>query len=243
MNRSSLIVAGISGRIPTPITSQPHQTFGRQRIEPYRPDTLPGIFESNFHRRTESKPLRASRFPNAGQSARSTRLFRGPNYSSLKPRGFSPWVNRANRYNPQMPKQSKHIPEHAWECWYHCMGNTYGTWLPGDSRGFRTRHHRQHIEGDYKNPPAPEDYQSYRRESERNLKHTVVKLNRQARELACRCFCEFLISREIEIAECAVDAVHFHLLAKFESKLVPAVDPGTFGGKREHRRLMIRRVI
>jgi hypothetical protein len=34
------------------------------------------------------------------------------------------------------------------------MGHTYGTWLPGDPKGFRTRHHREHIEGDYKKPPA-----------------------------------------------------------------------------------------
>jgi hypothetical protein len=41
----------------------------------------------------------------------------------------------------------------AWRDWYHVTGSTYGAWLPGDPRGFRTRHHRQHVEGDYKDPP------------------------------------------------------------------------------------------
>jgi hypothetical protein len=24
-------------------------------------------------------------------------------------------------------------PVLAWNDWYHCMGNTYGTWLPGEA--------------------------------------------------------------------------------------------------------------
>jgi len=45
-----------------------------------------------------------------------------------------------------------------WRNWYHCMGNTYGTWLPGDPKGFRTRHHDAHVEGDYRFPPPPGYY-------------------------------------------------------------------------------------
>jgi hypothetical protein len=40
-----------------------------------------------------------------------------------------------------------------WNFWYHVGGNTKSTWLHGDRRGFRTRHHREHIEGDYRHPP------------------------------------------------------------------------------------------
>lgn len=43
----------------------------------------------------------------------------------------------------------------AWNAWYHVLTNTYGTWLRGDRRGWRERHHRKHVEGDYKNPPKP----------------------------------------------------------------------------------------
>jgi hypothetical protein len=41
----------------------------------------------------------------------------------------------------------------AWNHWYHVIINTYGSWLPGDPRGWRTRHLREQIGGDYKNPP------------------------------------------------------------------------------------------
>ena len=43
----------------------------------------------------------------------------------------------------------------AWHGWFHIIGNTYGTWVRGDPKGFRTLHHREHIEGDYKHPPPP----------------------------------------------------------------------------------------
>ncbi len=45
--------------------------------------------------------------------------------------------------------------------WFHCIVSTYGSWLPGDPRGFRTRHHREHVEGDYKSPPAPGIYEDF----------------------------------------------------------------------------------
>ena len=44
--------------------------------------------------------------------------------------------------------------------WYHVVLSTYGSWLYGDKRGFRTRHHREHVDGDYKNPPSLGKYGS-----------------------------------------------------------------------------------
>ena len=41
---------------------------------------------------------------------------------------------------------------------YHIQWNTYGSWLPGDPRGFRTKGHRMHVEGDYRNPPPEGTY-------------------------------------------------------------------------------------
>ena len=40
-----------------------------------------------------------------------------------------------------------HTPK-AWNNWYHGVGGAYGTWLAGDSRGFRTFRHRRHVDGD-----------------------------------------------------------------------------------------------
>ena|SRR5205809_5238686 len=45
-----------------------------------------------------------------------------------------------------------------WNDWYHCTLHTYGSWLRGDPRGWRARHHREHVVGDYKNPPPKRKY-------------------------------------------------------------------------------------
>ncbi|HUQ71785.1 MAG TPA: hypothetical protein VM165_19805 [Planctomycetaceae bacterium] len=52
--------------------------------------------------------------------------------------------------------------------WFHIILSTYGCWLPGDPRGFRTRHHREHVEGDYKHPP-PEGLYDQRHQHSRKL--------------------------------------------------------------------------
>jgi hypothetical protein len=57
-----------------------------------------------------------------------------------------------------------------WNDWYHCMGNTFGTWLPGSPKGFRTRHHREHVQGDYKNPPPNGIYEE-RHKHAKSLMH------------------------------------------------------------------------
>ncbi|HVX84991.1 MAG TPA: hypothetical protein VH253_09255 [Phycisphaerae bacterium] len=50
----------------------------------------------------------------------------------------------------------------AWRHWYHCTVGTCGTWLPGDPRGWRERDHREHVDGDYKRPPQPSQFNEAR---------------------------------------------------------------------------------
>ncbi len=40
----------------------------------------------------------------------------------------------------------------AWRNWYHVSCNTYGTWLPGDPRGWRERKHKKHVDGEQVRP-------------------------------------------------------------------------------------------
>jgi hypothetical protein len=54
--------------------------------------------------------------------------------------------------------------------WHHVVLTTYGAWLYGDVRGFRTRHHREHVDGDYKNPPPAEKYIAEERRSRESLR-------------------------------------------------------------------------
>ena len=103
-----------------------------------------------------------------------------------------------------------------WRHWYHLMGNTYGTWLPGDSRGFRTRHHREHVDGDYKNPPAHGRYTDVLENSRRRLKDNAVIFGTRAlRNLVCRSMVEALQHHNVELVDLCVSTMHFHFLARF----------------------------
>lgn len=102
-----------------------------------------------------------------------------------------------------------------WNDWYHCNGNTYGTWLPGDPRGWRARHHREHCEGDYKNPPAPGTFDELHAKSRLLLKRVPVRLSLEARKIACATFAMSLHDRGIDVIAVAIDDHHFHVLARF----------------------------
>ena len=103
----------------------------------------------------------------------------------------------------------------AWHGWFHVVGNTYGTWVRGDPRGFRTRHHREHCEGDYRHPPPHGIHDALRIRSERAMKRAPVLLSRDARILACRTFAVALLHHQVELIELAVTGKHFHLVARF----------------------------
>lgn len=102
-----------------------------------------------------------------------------------------------------------------WNDWYHCMGHTYGTWLPGDPRGFRTRHHREHVEGDYKNPPPKGKYDELLNRSRNLMKRDPIFLSVEQRVLIVRLLVESLQRRNFDVATACVTDVHFHILARF----------------------------
>ena len=102
-----------------------------------------------------------------------------------------------------------------WNNWYHCIGTTYGAWLRGDPRGWRAKHHREHVDGDYKRPPAPGIYSPLHRESQKLLKRPPIVLNRGQRLVACLAIIEALDHYEVEVVDLAVASQHYHLLARF----------------------------
>ena len=102
-----------------------------------------------------------------------------------------------------------------WNGWYHVDGNTYGTWLHGDHRGWRTRHHRRHVPYDYKNPPPPEVYEKLEKHSRESMKDAIVFLSQAQRKVACHEMAAKLLSLEVELLAISVDRVHYHILARF----------------------------
>lgn len=99
----------------------------------------------------------------------------------------------------------------AWRAWYHCTGNTYGTWLPGDPRGWKTRHHRTHVD-----TPAPDSPPSPLVNQSRDLLTCPpVKLSEPARRVALDIILAALWFHRIETIVAAVGEHHFHILARF----------------------------
>lgn len=102
-----------------------------------------------------------------------------------------------------------------WENWYHCMGRTFGTWLPGDPRGWRAMHHRQHIEGDYRDPPPSGVYEGLHGHVRSVMTENAVRLTEAQRAIVCDALVEALLHHGCEVRIICVDAVHFHVLVRF----------------------------
>jgi hypothetical protein len=111
--------------------------------------------------------------------------------------------------------------------WFHVTTHTYGAWLHGDPRSFRTRHHREHIEGDYKNPPAPGTYDHLLERSKRLLKQEPVVLAPEWRAIVGAAVCEKLIRLGAQVLAVSMSATHAHILAK----MLPGQIPRTWVGQ------------
>lgn len=103
----------------------------------------------------------------------------------------------------------------AWNNWYHCVGSTYGSWLRGDPRGFRTFRHREHVEGDYRSPPVPGVWEAVYSDSQANLRYPPVRLDTAQRQIICRSMVQKLQADTVQLIAIAITPNHFHLLARF----------------------------
>jgi len=103
----------------------------------------------------------------------------------------------------------------AFNEWYHVNGNTYGTWLRGDARGWRDKKHREHVEGDYRNPPPPGTYDALRDHVRAHMKGKPVRLSTPQRQLVGQAMVKRLVEDGVELLAFSMDATHFHVLARF----------------------------
>ena len=112
----------------------------------------------------------------------------------------------------------------AWRNWYHAMASTYGSWLPGDPRGFRTRGHREHIEGDYKSLPPAGRFTTRHAAAERRLRHNPVAFSLVQRRIVLSEFQQTLSDHEVRVIALAVSANHVHVLGQFLSRSKPMLN-------------------
>jgi len=120
-----------------------------------------------------------------------------------------PGLNRERRNNGDLMNVDDRV-------WYHVIVTTYGAWLYGDARGFRTRHHRQHIDGDYKNPPT-DDYSEIELRSRESLEQDAVSLTPYWQPLVGNALYAEFTRLGAFMSAIAVAMQHVHLLAKMPS--------------------------
>ncbi len=96
--------------------------------------------------------------------------------------------------------------------WYHIEVNTFGTWLPGDPRGFRDHDHRIHSSGDYRNPPPPSEHQALHRWVSNRLVREAIRLTAAQCEEVGRLLVDSLDRQGLRLAALAVSSNHVHAL-------------------------------
>lgn len=105
-----------------------------------------------------------------------------------------------------------------WNHWYHCTTHTYGSWLRGDPRGWRARHHREHVQGDYKKPPPSGKYDALFNYSKSLMKRDPVRIVRELRQFVVDAIVARLIERNIErnieTRIVSLDSNHLHVLIR-----------------------------
>jgi len=102
-----------------------------------------------------------------------------------------------------------------WNDWYHVTVHVYGSWLRGDPRGWRSFKHRQHVEGDYRNPPPKGKYDRLFAQSKSLMTREPVVIEQDLRQFVVDAIADKLRKSKIEIVSASVDAKHLHVLARF----------------------------
>jgi hypothetical protein len=94
------------------------------------------------------------------------------------------------------------------------MVSTYGTWLRGDPRGWRSRHHREHVEGDYRNPPPAGKYDALFEWSKKLMNRDPVHIREELRGLIVSESVARLRRGGIEVIVVSFDDHHLHALLR-----------------------------
>jgi len=102
--------------------------------------------------------------------------------------------------------------------WFHITIGTLNNWLPGDPRGWRSRHHKRHSSGDHRNPPPPGEHAALHRYA-KSISGDAVVVPKALRVVIGQTMLAHLQSLEHELLVISVGGMHTHLQVQlpFES--------------------------
>lgn len=106
--------------------------------------------------------------------------------------------------------------------WYHIILTTRGTWLHGDSRGFRSRNHRIHSSGDYKHRPPQGEHRELNRYHIQRSNDPVI-IPRELLAVVGERLLKKIDSQALEVLAISVASTHVHILAEL---------PDDYGGAK-----------
>ena len=102
--------------------------------------------------------------------------------------------------------------------WRHVVINTRGTWLHGDGRGFRSRNHRIHSSGDYRNPPPIGEHGGLHRQHALSSQDETT-IDHELRTTVGRFLVASLLDRHYRVLAVAVGKVHSHALIELPESI------------------------
>ncbi|MGD9127804.1 MAG: hypothetical protein PVH19_10555, partial [Planctomycetia bacterium] len=110
------------------------------------------------------------------------------------------------------------LPGHAW---WHLILSGHCSWLPGDPRGFRSRAHRVHSSGDYKNLPPEEEHKGLRCYNEDHAASPRVFLP-EHRKLLGEAMVDVMNRAKLRFLAVAVGVSHAHVLVECKDDYMTA---------------------
>jgi REP element-mobilizing transposase RayT len=102
--------------------------------------------------------------------------------------------------------------------WRHFIINTFGTWLHGDQRGFRSRKHRIHSSGDYRHPPPLGEHALLHEHHDLRARDEV-RIERDLRRTIGQAILCSLLDKHYRLLALAVGKVHTHGLVELPENI------------------------
>src|ERR1700722_10240396 len=102
--------------------------------------------------------------------------------------------------------------------WRHVIINTHSSWLHGNAKGFRSRDHRIHSSGDYKNPPPAGEHEGllYYHEDRSSPK---VEIPSEIRGIVGAGLIEYVQQEQYDLLALSVSDLHAHFVVDLPESL------------------------